>query len=429
MSRHCRARRHGGRRGRAVGAGALAAIALSLLAAASASAAGVSVTLDDAKPALEQDGNAFKVGLGLTNLTDQAVTLSVDSVRPAPAKGCTVQFDKTATVELAPAAHAAPHVTYSAGCDVPKQGVAFTVKTSGGPAQQFDIEAAPKPDPAPDWDTLWSFAAALGASLIVLWLLLLVHWDQGPGAALTYLPTTWSFSDSWVSNITVLGGVFTGIVGTSDVVKAWTGAEAGQSIALATVGAGVAAGFIGLGAIVLQSTRTGDAFTAGGLITAAAVTLAGAYGELYVVWQSGERLELGGWEHRLKYAVVAVMVLLAIYAVRTMRATLDTGTTKPKPTHLKISPDGVAAAVIAAAVGDSLNADQLIAEINRRLRRHHALPATVVQAISSEMAQGADADAIVETIDAHLAAAPIVAAGPGGADEEDAPRPVRPALL
>src|SRR5947209_336147 len=73
------------------------------------------------------------------------------------------------------------------------------------------------------------------------------------------------------------------------------------------------------------------------------------------------------------------MALLAIHAVRNMRATLDTGTIPTPPATA--SPDGIAAAVIAAALNGDHDADELIAAgASVRLRAHSPTSATPIRA-------------------------------------------------
>jgi hypothetical protein len=129
----------------------------------------------------------------------------------------------------------------------------------------------------------------------------------------------------------VVAGLLTGIFGSTDVVAAFVGPEADSATALATVGAAVAAAFIAAGPILLLATknREDDAFTVGGLLGASVLTLSGAVGALWVVYASGHKLDLGGWEDRLWIPLVLAAALLALYAVRTLIDTLHQGTTEP----------------------------------------------------------------------------------------------------
>jgi hypothetical protein len=48
------------------------------------------------------------------------------------------------------------------------------------------------------------------------------------------------------------------------------------------------------------------------------------------VYRSGAKLDLGGWQHHIWIAALAAAVLLAVYAFRTLRATLNQGYGPPK---------------------------------------------------------------------------------------------------
>src|SRR5256885_2506755 len=81
----------------------------------------------------------------------------------------------------------------------------------------FAVSAAPGPVAKPAWGNLWAFPIALGAILFAV-AVFFVDWSLSKPAAprvkadempvklsqpLKYLGATWSFDDSWVSNVTV----------------------------------------------------------------------------------------------------------------------------------------------------------------------------------------------------------------------------------
>ena len=293
------------------------------------------VTIDDLTPALaEGEGGSSSVSLGFTNLTGESITLT-PTASDATDTGCRLTADKST---LPRAEHTDVEVTVPAGCKIGEDGIDFKVTAEVPKAEPFvfEVTAAPKPDTAkPEWDALWAFPVALVAMLVAA-IFFFFAWrtqHSPPNQPLQYLEDTWSFSDSWVSNVTVAGGLLTGIFGTSDVVTALVGEEADSSVALATVGAAVAVAFIAAGPLLVLATRskTGDFFTVGGLLAASAVTLAGAFGQLWVIYRAGEALDLGGWEDKVIILAAAAAVLLAVYAVRSLSATLKQGTTPPPP--------------------------------------------------------------------------------------------------
>jgi hypothetical protein len=216
----------------------------------------------------------------------------------------------------------------------------------------------------PDWHTLRVFPISLGI-LIILALVLYSSWGgkdkagKKPSltAPLQYLDSTWSFTDSWVANVTVLGGLLTGVFGSTDVVKPFLGDSADSSIALATIGAAVAAAFVAAGPILLLATKQkgSGAFTIGGLLGASILVLTGAYGEIWVVYNATKNLSLSGFEDLAVVFAILAGLLLALYAWRSTMDTLAHGTDEPpKPPK----PDAIKAAeLVAAALKAQNNAD------------------------------------------------------------------------
>jgi hypothetical protein len=306
-------------------------------------ASAASLVLDDPEPALKQDGDAWKIAVGLTNIGDAPVSVTPVSTKPAVTSddGCAVSLKDAKPIP--PAQHTDIEVRYGAGCEVPDSGVAFQLQSDALP-KPFSLIAAPKEDGDAEWIALVSFPIAWVLGTLLLWAAVKFKTLKikggtvvDPGKALTYLPATWKFGDSWATNITLLAGVLTSVVGTSGVVKAILGEDADSAIALATVGAAIAGVIIGLGAVVLQSVKTVDqdhgvdAYTGWGLVTAGGVTLAGAYGQLWVTYRMGSKLTLGGVQDWLWIPMGLAGVLLAVYACRNVRTTIRAGATPPDP--------------------------------------------------------------------------------------------------
>ena len=206
------------------------------------------------------------------------------------------------------------------------------------------IAAPLKEDEEPSWAALWVF---LGAFLVLaggavfscrLWR------KESRRTPLKYLGATWSFKESWVSSVTVAGGLLTGIFGSSEVIKAVLGENVDGAVALATVGAAVALALLASGPLILEATKVRVADpakandigaehpTLGGLSLASAVTLAAAFGELWVVAASASRLDLGGSESWMPWLLAALgTLLLAVYGVRNFKRTIEVGMTDPGP--------------------------------------------------------------------------------------------------
>lgn len=308
--------------------------------------------------------------LDFTNLTDQVVSLTVATVNP-PSPACTVTVDPTS---LPAAKHTSVTVTVPAACSVGDSGITFTVDAG---TASFTLSATKSPGGGPpDWNALWAFAAAFGAALIVS-ILILTARRQSPYGQLPYLDQTWSFSDSWVSNITVIGGLFTGIFGSSDVVKA-LGTDADSAVALATVGAAIAAALIAASGILVVASKWKNEITAGGLLVSCSLTVAGAAGELYTVFDGGRFLNLGGWQNRLAYPLAVSLLLLGVYAVRSMINILNQGTTRPPdppPSDTITAATMIVTALKAQQAGDKGLFDAVLRGVPRG-----TLPATEAEA-------------------------------------------------
>jgi uncharacterized membrane protein len=327
-----------------------AVICLGLLSCAPVGfAAPATVTIDDRAPALaESDGGGWTASLGFTNLTDGPGSLTVAAATSGD-RGCE---PTVAPPTLPKAQRTTVKVTLPAACDMDdEKGIDLVATTTAGATTTFDVTAAPKEaGETPDWIQLLAFPISL-AVLTILAAVLYLRWDSKdqanhrPNEKLKYLEATWSFKDSWVSNIIVAGGLLTGIFGSSEVVKALLGEEADQSIALATVGAAIAVAFTGAGPLVLLTNKARNVgfVTVNGLLASSVVTLTGAFGQLWVGWRAGHQLDLDGIESWLWIPSLAAALLLLWYAVNTILALLEEGTTRP---HKPPPSDAIAAATM-----------------------------------------------------------------------------------
>lgn len=180
--------------------------------------------------------------------------------------------------------------------------------------------------------TEWSALAAFPVALAVLLVVALVYFLQQPNKGpLKYLESAWSFKESWASNVTLAVGLVAGIFGSSEVVPSLVGEHGKSSVALATVGVAAAAALVAAGPLILLSSKTtkDDFLTVGGLLAASAVTLAGGFGEIWVLFRAGERLDLGGWQDAIGVMAAIAALLLAWYAIRSIPAIIRTGQGEP----------------------------------------------------------------------------------------------------
>jgi hypothetical protein len=311
----------------------------------------VGVTADTLEPTLKTaDDDSVTASLGFTNLTNEPVTLTVEGPGTLP-RGCTLELDGP---ELPEASHADVKLTVPSGCHREGERLAVTVKTDSTPTS-FAITAAPPKKTDIDWNALRVFAIAPIPIFIVLLVVFAVWKPARPegtstpitkpklSGGLEYLGSKYDFKESWATTVTGIGALLTGFVGSSDVVKAAIGKDADKEIALATIGAAMALAFIAAGPVVpLALKKRSGLLTPLGLIVGAAVTLTGAAGQLWVMYVSGENLDLGWIDDWLLLPTVLAALLLVVYAVSALIATLDLGAAKPK----KTVPDAIAAATL-----------------------------------------------------------------------------------
>jgi hypothetical protein len=267
--------------------------------------------------------------LGLTNLTREGLELEVT------AAGCQPTLSKGA---IGAAQSLEVEITVPSDCQLDAdETFGFTVLVTGAKtgSQSLQVDAAVKPAPEkPNWRELRVFPIAVILAFILLGVLI----REPPLDPLVHLPSSYSFKESWVANLTIIAGLVTSVFGTVEVVKAFLGPEAERSIALATVGSAIALVLIGCGPIVLLAARRkrpkkpGErVFTVLGLLAAFAVTTGAAFGQLWIGWKAGAELDLDGVEDAVFPSFLVAVALLAWYTVTTLRATIEAGRTEPPP--------------------------------------------------------------------------------------------------
>jgi hypothetical protein len=297
--------------------------------ACTAAAAPATFTIDDASPALTEDRT---VSLSLTNLTDGKLPLTI-----AP-EDCA-----TASPESLPKARSTTvRVTLPEGCDTD-----FTLSADG-----TSVDVTPKS--AETDPSQWLFLLVFVGALLVIGRIAYAWGIQltENGKTELHMESSWSFKESWAGNVTVLGGLLTGIFGSSTVAKALLGSDADSAIALATVGAAIALALVGAGPVILAATKTKatDRYSVRGMVLAAGVTVSGGVGELIIVTVTAIRMDFGGflWKGLAGIAGAAGIALLVIYFVRTVRAMAALYAKAPP------DPQGIGAAVAELAVERSL---------------------------------------------------------------------------
>jgi hypothetical protein len=219
-----------------------------------------------------------------------------------------------------------------------------------------------------EWSALVAFPVALVVCAVVALVYLFAILKVEPNAPLAHLESSWTFGESWATNVTLAAGLLSGLFGSSEVVTALVGENGKASSALATVGAAVAASFVAAGSLIVLASKTEqeEHLSVGGIVGAAAVTLAGGFGEIWVLFRAGERLDLGGWQDAAGVIAAAAALLLAWYAVRSVPAVVNNGKepAAPKPSETLTAAHMMAGAIKAMPGVDSGEVD---AHIERTL--------------------------------------------------------------
>jgi len=335
--------------------GLLVGVALALAvppALADPAAVSVGASEVEVKPA---DGGGGTASIALTNLTDESITVSARPQSPRPQ--CAVTLDNDG--RLKPARTTTLKATITSACGAIEDTFTFNVVPAQGKPLPVTAKLAAKKKP--DWEALaWFWRCTLLAfalSLAVYAAVTVIRSEDRlrPLDSLPYLADSWSFKDSWVSNVTVVGGLLAGVFGSSDVVKAMLGEDADEAVALATIGGAVSLALIAAAGVLVIAlkTLTDGKFTVGGVLLGSTLALGAAGGQLVVVYESAKDLDLGGQEDNLGWLLIAALVLLGVYGFLSLLGVLIQGRAKPPdhdPAIAPVSDNVFAAALLAAAM-------------------------------------------------------------------------------
>lgn len=334
---------------------ALALITLLLVAAAGPSAgfaAPVAVVIDDGQVGMVDAGGGRIAMVRLTNLTDASIPVRARASRA----GCALRVDHDGM--LAPAARTDLAVTIPAACGTAAPFPFLVV--AGEQELRVTGVAAPKPA-AVNWTPLRAFLYALGAALaVVLFVYAMWAWggravpgSRSPATPLRGLGASWSFRDSWLSNVTAASGLVVAILGSSDLLKRVLGTKAENAIAVATVAGVIAVGLVGAaGVVVLALRRPGASeVSIGGLLAGTTIGLWAAGGQVWAITWLLADLDLGVDRTVVPALAVVASALLVVYAYTSITGFLVQGTAAKAPADPLKSPvpvDVLAAAIVAA---------------------------------------------------------------------------------
>ena len=337
----------------------LAGFALAAVGGQAAAANGALVTLDSAKPALAADDPGWTVDVSLTNLTQDELTVTAAETAKH-VQGCDLEVSTGSPLPAAQPGIVTVTVPHACSA-VDGFGIKLTATDSSGanPVSQSVAVEASKPPTDVNWAPLNAFWISLVAGLVLAgvgfgWLCCEKHGGQGLLGRLPYLEASWTFKDSWLTNVTAGAGLLTGIIGTSGVAKALVGADADDKLRLATVAAAIAAALIAASPLVLGALAGTDDGqpTIAGLFVAGAVSLSAASGLLWALGSSAGLLGvpwLSQHNHGLWLAVAGIALTLW-YGVTSMASTVRSGLHEPdpaKPSDVTLAAELVSGAIIA----------------------------------------------------------------------------------
>lgn len=328
---------------------------LALLTPGAAAGLPSQVAIDSLTPKLtEKTSGGHEVGLGFTNLTDTPIQLAAEPT--VPDVGCVLRLEPN---QLSASAHTDVTLAIPSTCAIEEDGLDFIVQVLGGP--RFDVSAEKSVTKSPDWTPLWVYPITLIPAFLLL-LFALYSGSLGTATSaqttgsrfrweLPHLGATYSFGDSWVTNITAIAGLFTALFGTTGAASAILGSESDSSVNLAIVAAGITLAFISAGPLLLISLKTDrEVDTAYGFVIASTFTITGAFGQLWIFWQIATKLDLGGASRFIPIVVfLFATALLAWFSIKTTRLTIRRGITEVPVVESDVIK---AAKLVAAALND-----------------------------------------------------------------------------
>lgn len=216
---------------------ALGVLCIPLAWAAVASAAPVSLFVSTLTPEVEAGpDDASTLSLTFTNISDEVFVLTP---RVVDQSKCAATLSEN---QLPSGVITAVEVEIPSDCDRgEKLEVVIDSASKAGPGQTFTLDPKAASDEDPGWSQLLAFPIALLVSLGLTLVIALCWWTPGANASrnltqpLRYLDATWKFNDNWVTNVSAIGAILTGLFSAS-TAKAFLGDDAEAQVALGTVG-------------------------------------------------------------------------------------------------------------------------------------------------------------------------------------------------
>jgi hypothetical protein len=217
---------------------------------------------------------------------------------------------------------------------------------------------------APVWSALLAFPFALLAALAVV-LCVYLFWRapraaandrRSLGVALTGLDKSWTFKDSWVTNLTAASGVIVTVVGSSEFLTAVVGSDAQGAIGVVTVAALISVAITGAAGIAVLALKgpLQNETTILGLLTGTFLSLGAAAGQVWAVVWALDDVSLGAGHWLMWVGAGLATSLLLAYGITSILGLLTQGTAAAvigDPLKPPYSNEVVAAAILAASRG------------------------------------------------------------------------------
>jgi hypothetical protein len=152
-----------------------------------------------------------------------------------------------------------------------------------------------------DWSPMYAFPWATGAALLLVGAIYVVgrivakeSWPR-LFKPLTGLDSSWSFSDSWATNVTAGAGLLTATLGSSDLLSSILGDDGKAAVAGATVAGVIGAALVAAAGVVVLAFRTfkTSEFLAFGVLVGTILGLGAAAGQVWAVYLLLKDVDLG----------------------------------------------------------------------------------------------------------------------------------------
>jgi hypothetical protein len=188
------------------------------------------------------------------------------------------------------------------------------------------------------------------------------------------LDAKWTFKDSWAANVTLVSAIFTGLFGTSDLLKSTLGEEAPGVLSVITIASAIAVAVVGVAPLLLQALRDDESqVLVGGLLVSAALAVGASAGLVLAIASSVAPMLAGKAHTALCSGVIIALFILALYADTSVRQNLTTGL-KPKKDEQK----KVAVKAVQDAVQRNLDENQIREEVLPKIQPTADRPAALI---------------------------------------------------